>query len=309
MRPGRASDERRARAIARAIAAATLASTTMLAAPGPAVAAPSRGPTAAGGLGGTARVGARPSELEGVGIDERLGGALPMDATFRDELGRTVELGDYFDGDRPVVLVLAYYRCPMLCNLVLNGLTDSLSGLAWTAGGRFEVVTISIDPEETPAVASVKKRAQLAHYGREEAAGGWHFLTGTKAEIDAVADATGFSYRWVEERAEYAHPAVVHVATPSGELSRYLYGVRYEPATMRMALVEAADGEIGTIVDRLLMYCFHYDATEGRYTPIAMRLMRVGGAVTLTVLAVALTVFWRRERRARGATASVEGSA
>ena len=243
-----------------------------------------------------------PDELEGVGIEERPDAALPLDAVLVDEQGREVRLGQYFDGERPVVLNLGYYSCPMLCGLVMNGLLDALKELSWTPGDEFRVVTLSIDPGETATLARLKKISALQELARPDAAPGWHFLTGRQTQIQAVTDAAGFQFRWNEQRQEYAHAAALIVCTPDGRVSRYLYGIQFDPQTVRLSLVEAADGRVGSSLDRLLLYCFHYDAEAGRYGPEARNLMKAGGLVTVLLLGGVLTRFWRRERRrGRGA--------
>ncbi len=234
-----------------------------------------------------------PKDLEGVGITEHPGARLPLDLEFTDEDGKPVRLEDSFPGDRPVILTLGYYRCPMLCTLVLNSLVDGLKDLAWTPGREFEIVTVSIDPLETPTLAKLKKENYLAEYGRAGAAAGWHFLTGREESIKRLADAVGFGYRYVKENGQFAHPTAIFVATPDGRVGRYLYGVLYQPQTLRLALLESGQGTIGTTSDRLLLYCFHYDAREGRYVVAASNLMRFGGAATVLVVGVWLFAAWR----------------
>jgi protein SCO1/2 len=235
-----------------------------------------------------------PKDLEGVGITEHAGAKLPLDLEFTDEDGKAVRLAQYFPGNRPVILTLGYYRCPMLCTLVLNSLVDGLKDLPWMPGNQFEIVTVSIDPTETPTLARLKKENYLADYGRPGAAAGWHFLTGREENIKKLADAVGFGYRYVEERGQYAHPAAIFVITSDGRMAKYLYGVLYQPKTLRLALAEAGEGKIGTTTDRLLLYCFHYDAQEGRYVLAASNIMRFGGAVTALVVGLWLAVAWRR---------------
>ncbi len=238
-----------------------------------------------------------PKDLEGVGITEHLGGKIPLDLEFADDEGRPVRLGQYFPGDRPVILTLGYYSCPMLCTLVLNGLVDGLKAVPWTPGRQFEIVTVSIDPRETPTLARLKKENYLAEYGRAGAAAGWHFLTGREEAIRRLADAVGFGYRYVKERGQYAHPAVIFLLTPDARVARYLYGVVYQPKTVHLALAEAGQGKLGTTVDQVLLYCFHYDAEEGRYVLAATNLMRVGGAATALVVGTWLLASWRRGSR------------
>jgi len=240
-----------------------------------------------------------PEELVGVDVSEHPNAALPLDLPFTDENGRAVRLGDYFDGRHPVVLNLGYYRCPMLCGLVLDGLVDTMKDLDWEAGAEFRVVTVSIDPGETPTLAKAKKQNTLRAYGRPGGEGGWAFLTGSRESIDRLAETVGFGYRYLPDRDEYVHGAVLFLITPDGRVSRYLYGIANEPATFRMALLEASEGQIGTVVDRVLLYCFHYDADEGRYALAARRLMRLGGGIAVVVLGTMLFGFWRREAKRR----------
>jgi protein SCO1/2 len=235
-----------------------------------------------------------PKDLEGVGITQHLGAKLPLDLEFTAEDGKPVQLARYFTGDRPVVLTLGYYRCPMLCTLVLNSLVDGLKDLPWTPGREFEIVTVSIDPLETPTLARLKKQNYLEEYARPGAAAGWHFLTGREENIRKLADTVGFGYRYVKERGQYAHSAAIFVVTPDGRMAKYLYGVVYQPKTVRLALTEAGQGKVGTTTDQLLLYCFHYDAQEGRYVLAASNIMRFGGATTALVVGLWLAVSWRR---------------
>ncbi len=240
-----------------------------------------------------------PEALEGVGITERLEAPLPLDLVFTDENGEAVRLGDYFAADRPVILNLGYYACPMLCGLVLNGLVESLRPLEWTPGQEFAIVTVSIDPRESDRLARLKKQTYLEEYGRPSAASGWHFLTGDEAAIAALTEAVGFGFRWNEARQEWAHAAAIFVVTPEGLVSRYLYGIEYDTQTLRLSLSEASAGHIGSTVDRILLYCFHYDSSTGRYAPAAANLMRAGGLLTVIVLGGTLATWWRRDRRRR----------
>jgi protein SCO1/2 len=238
-----------------------------------------------------------PKQLEGVGITEHPGAQVPLDLEFVADDGKPVRLRSYFDGKKPVILNLGYYRCPMLCGLVLSGLLQGLKETAWSVGREFEVVTVSIDPLETPTLARLKKESYMAEYGRPGAAAGWHFLTGREENIRKLADAVGFGYRYVPERGEYAHAAVLFMATPDGHIARYLYGVLYAAGTLRMALTEAGQGKVGTTADRILLTCFHYDAEQGRYVVAAMTLMRTGGGVTVLVVGGWLLARWRRDAR------------
>lgn len=238
-----------------------------------------------------------PPALTGVGITEHLNEPIPLDLQFTDEDGRRVTLADYFDGEHPVILTLNYYRCPMLCTLQLNGLIDGLNRLAWIPGQQFEIVTVSFDPAEKPALAKLKKQNYMGSYGRPEAARGWHFLTGDEANIKTLTDTLGFSYRWDEGSKQWLHAAAVYVCTPTGRTSRYLYGVMYEPQDLRLALVEAGQGKIGSALDQIILFCFHYDAEAGRYAPAAWNIMRATGVLTVIVLGTILTLLWIRDSR------------
>jgi protein SCO1/2 len=240
---------------------------------------------------------ALPKALEGVGFDQRLGELLPLDLELRDEDGRGVELGAFF-GERPVVLALVYYECPMLCTLVLNGLTGALKGVGLEAGKDFEVVVVSFDPRETPELARAKKAAYLDRYGRPETAPAWHFLTGSPAAIERLTAAAGFRYAWDEAAEQFAHPSGILTATPEGRISRYLFGTDFAPRDLRLALVESAGGRIGTRTDQVLLYCYHYDPATGRYSAAVMNLVRAGALATVASLALVIGVFWRSERAA-----------
>ena len=240
-----------------------------------------------------------PPQLEDVGIEEHLEAEIPMGLEFRDEYGAVVTLGDYFDGTKPVILTLNYYKCPMLCGLQLNGLLDGLMDLDWTPGQEFELVTVSINPLETPALATEKKQNYIKRYERPSAARGWHFLTGREPEIRQLASTLGFGYFYDRETGEYAHAAAIFIATPDGRVARYLYGIEYPEKRLRLALLEASNGEIGTTIDQLILYCFHYDPSSRRYAPVAMNIMRLGGGATALVLGLSLGGYWLREARRR----------
>ncbi len=236
-----------------------------------------------------------PKALAGVGITEHLGAKIPLDLQFTAEDGKPVRLSRYVDGTRPVILTLNYFRCPMLCTLMLNGLVDGLKGLPWTPGNQFEVLTVSFDPLDTPALAMLKKETYMEELGRPGAAAGWHFLTGTQANIKALTDAVGFSFRYIPEQQQYAHPTGVFLLTPDGRVSRVLYGVQYSTQTLKLALTEARQGKERSTGDQILLYCFHYDANAGRYVVAAGNIMRLGGGVTLLVVGVWLAVAWRHK--------------
>lgn len=249
-----------------------------------------------------------PARLKGVDVTEHLGATLPMDATLQDSDGRTVRLGDLFDGKRPVVLTFNYSNCPMLCSLQLSRFVQSLSQVKRTAGSDFQIATISIDPAETVSRASETKARYLRDYGRPEAAPGWHFLLGSERTVRAVADAVGFSYAYNDERKEWLHAAALMVITPDGRVARYIYGVDYHPETLNLSIVEGSEGKIGSTMDRLVLYCFHYDESEGRYAPLAMNIMRVGAGLVAVLLGAFLSVYWlaeSRKRHAVGAAAAV----
>ncbi|HLM55172.1 MAG TPA: SCO family protein [Pyrinomonadaceae bacterium] len=236
-----------------------------------------------------------PEALKAVRVEQKLGSQLPLDATFRDESGREVRLGQYFN-DKPVVLALVYYECPMLCNQVLNGLVGSLTAVPFKPGKDFEIVTVSFDARETPELAAKKKETYIRRYGRAEAVGGWHFLTGDKAQIDRVAEAAGFGYAWDEPTQQFAHGSAIMVSTPKGRLSHYFYGIEYAPKDLRLALVESSEGKVGSPVDELLLYCYHYDPATGKYGAAVMNILRAAGVLTI-IGVVALILYLRRRSR------------
>ena len=223
-----------------------------------------------------------PPGLDGVGIVQRLDAQLPLDLAFRDETGKRVVLGDLVGG-KPTILNLVYYECPMLCTLVVNGLVSSMRVMAFSAGNEFNVVTLSIDPSETPELAAAKKKAVLAEYGRPTAETGWRFLTGDDASIRSVADAVGFEYRYDAQTRLYSHASGIMVLTPEGRVSRYFFGIEYAPRDLRLALVEASRGKIGTMADAMMLFCYHYDPKQGRYSVAALNLVRLGGVLTVRV--------------------------
>jgi protein SCO1/2 len=244
--------------------------------------------------GGSAPSSQKPTVLSKVAFEQRLDTQLPLDLPFTDESGRTVKLGSYF-GKKPVVLAFVYYECPMLCTQVLNGLESALRVLTESVGREFTVVTVSFDPRETPVLALGKKKAYLERYQRPGAENGWHFLTGDQSSIDALTQAAGFSYVWDEASQQFAHPSGIVVATPAGRLSRYFFGIDFAPRDVKFALMESAFDRIGSLADRLLLYCYHYDAEQGNYGFVAMRAVRIGGAVTLLALMGFVFVSLRRD--------------
>ncbi len=263
------------------------------------------------GLGGLVPATAAPQIssqelLAEVGVDQRLGESLPLDAKFFASDGSEVRLGDYF-GERPVVVAYVYYECPMLCGLILNGLLRCLRAMDFTAGEDFDVVCIGIDPDETPELARANEDKLVEEYGREEDGRekdgreadrrGWHLLTGSPESIERATRAGGFRYVYEEESDEFAHASAILVATPEGVLSHYFYGVEYSTKDVRRALVEAGDGRVGSLVDQFLMFCYHYDPTTGKYGVAIMRMVRTGGILTVVGMASLVAFFLRKERR------------
>jgi protein SCO1 len=235
----------------------------------------------------------KPPMLRDVGIDQRLDQPVPLDLAFRDEEGRNVRLGDYF-GDRPVVVALVYYECPMLCTQVLNGLVSALGVVSLDPGRDFDVVAVSFDPREGPELARAKKQAYLERYGRPETAAGWHFLTGTPDSIGRLTKAVGFRYTFDKDQNQFAHAAAIAIATPEGMISRYFYGIEYPPRDLRLGIVEASAGRVGSLADQMLLFCYHYDPSTGRYNFIALTLVRIGGLLTVGAFGVFL---WLERRR------------
>jgi protein SCO1/2 len=233
-----------------------------------------------------------PKGFEGLAIQEHLDAEVPKTLSFRDDRGQDVLLGDYFDGTKPVVLSMNYSDCPMLCNLQLNGLFDSMKELSLKPGVDFEFVSVSINPLETTDRARIAKNGYVRRLGDSQAAKGLHFLTGSKANIEALAEAVGFSFNYIAETKEYAHPAVLEICTPDGRLSRYLYGVQFPVRDLRLSLVEASEGKIGTTFDQILMFCLHFDPEEGRYTPFATNLMKLAGSMTVFIAAIFIVPYW-----------------
>jgi len=237
-----------------------------------------------------------PGELEGVTIVEHLDEVLPLDLAFTSDDGRPIVLKELFDGTRPVVLQMGYYRCPMLCNLVLNEAMDGLGGVEdLSAGSDFRLVSVSVNPEESHELARVKKEGYLLEYNRDGASRGFHFLVGSAENSKALADAVGFEYK-LQESGEYSHAAALFIITPEGRISRYLYGVKYEPRTLRFALMEGAEGRIGSTLQRFILWCHAYDPDSGGYVLLAQRIMQLGGVITVFVLVVGVGLLWLRDR-------------
>ena len=242
--------------------------------------------------------------VESVGFDQRLGEQVPLDAAFRDDQGHPVRLRGYLDGSRPAILVLGYQECPMLCSVVLTGLTECLNDLRATTGRDFDLIDLSINPREGPAQSAAQKRLYFKRYLRAGADVGWHFLTGEEPEIRRVAEAVGFRYRLDPATGQYAHASGLVVLTPDGRVAKYLLGVQYPGEELQSALVTARAGRVGSPIERLLLLCFHYNPISGRYGPLIFLTMRVAGSLTLLVLALFLGRLWWRERRERPALPS-----
>jgi protein SCO1/2 len=234
----------------------------------------------------------RPPGLKNVGIEQRLDEQIPPDLTFRDETGKSVQLGDYF-GKKPIILNLVYYQCPMLCGEVLSGLESALRVLKFDVGKEFDVLTVSFDPKETPEMAAAKKAEYLKRYGRPGADQGWHFLTGPASSIDVLTKAAGFQYRYDPKTGQFAHSTAIMVLTPEGKISQYYYGVEFAPKDLRLGLIQASDSKIGTVVDQVLLYCYHYNPDTGKYGAVISRVLQLAGGATVLILGTFLIVMFR----------------
>lgn len=254
-----------------------------------------------------------PAPLVGIEIEDHAGIDLPRDITVRNQDGRDVKLGSYLGDGKPLIVVLAYYECPMLCTVVLNGLQQGLSGLAWTAGKEFRVLTVSFDPRDTTNFADRKRRAYLDAYGREvgqagNGVSGWDFATAAPRDVERLTKTLGFKYRWDESTNQYAHSTGAFLFTPEGKLSVTMHGVAFPARDLRLALNQAADGKLGTTWDRVMLLCYHYDPNARSYVLAGTRLMRAGGVVTLLVMALWMRRMWRRERERRALDQAVGGA-
>lgn len=241
-----------------------------------------------------------PKALKKVGIEQNLNGQIPLDATFKDSSGSQIKLGDYFGKDKPVVLALVYYECPMLCNEVLNGLTGSLKGISFDVGKEFDVVAISFDARENDKAELLKnkKESYVARYNRPNSAHGWHFLTGEQSEIDKVTEAVGFSYTFDERTNQFAHAGGIMIITPEGRISKYFYGIDYAPKDVKFGIMESSENKIGNPAEQLYLYCFHYDPSTGKYGFAILNVLRLMAVATIVGIGAMLFVFWRRKKNA-----------
>lgn len=240
-----------------------------------------------------------PKALKKVGIEQKLNEKLPLDAKFTDASGKEIRLGEYFGKDKPVVLALVYYECPMLCNEVLNGLTGSLKGISFDVGNEFDVVAISFDARENgkPNLIKNKKESYVERYNRPNSASGWHFLTGEQSEIDKVTEAVGFNYHYDEKTNQFAHAGGIMVITPEGKISKYFYGIDYSPKDLKFGIMESSENKIGNAVEQLYLYCYHYDPSTGKYGFAILNVLRLLGVITLLGLATMFFVFWRKNKK------------
>ena len=240
----------------------------------------------------------QPSIFDQVGLDQKLNNQVPLESKFKDETGKDVTLGDYFHQGRPVVLALVYYDCPMLCDQVLNGMTSALEVLRFDAGKEYDVVAVSFDPRETPELAAAKRKMFLDRYKRPGTEKGWHFLTGEKPAIDALTQAVGFRYTWDEKTHQFAHASAITLLTPNGKVAQYYYGIEYSPKDMRLGMIEASNEKIGNITDQILLYCYHYDPTTGKYGATILNVVRAGAILTMALLGGFIFISVKKERRA-----------
>lgn len=236
-------------------------------------------------------------ELRGVKIDEKLGQNLDMSLRFKNEMGEEVTLGSFFDGQTPVIISPVYYSCPGLCNFHLNGLTDGFKGMDWSIGQKFKVLSVSFDHKETPDLALKKKENYMKVYNRPGTEKSWHFLTADENTVKAFTSSIGFNFRWNEKEKEWAHASAAIVASPKGTITRYLPGIMFDPKDIKLAVLEAGKGKVGTFIDQLVLYCFQYNPHQSKYTLYAFNLMKAGGALMVLILAIWLLPFWYRARR------------
>lgn len=249
-----------------------------------------------------------PDELLDVGVDEKLDGEPPKDAIFKDETGKVVQLGDVISGTKPTMLILAYHSCPVLCGLIQNAVLEGIKQIAWSVGQEYDVVTLSIDPRDTVSLAAEKRTAMLGSYGRPGAEQGWHFLVGDDQNIQRVAAAIGWKYHYDARQGQYAHPSAVTLLKPGGRVARYLYGLEFSPNDLKLGLLEASEGKSISTVERVILYCYHYDPQDRKYSLVAMHVMQVGGGITVVALGSFLGVLWLAERRKKGGPPNTDGT-
>jgi protein SCO1 len=242
-----------------------------------------------------------PKDVEGVTITQNLDAQIPLDLELTDSNGKQITLGQLFNGKLPTILTMNYSDCPMLCSLQLNGLIDAIKPMSWNLGEQYQIITVSIDPLEPPERAQLTKQKYLEEYGRMGSASGWHFLTTQKEDrIKKLADCIGFGYKYVPEKRQFMHPALLTICTPEGRVSRYFSGIKYNPRDLRLSLYEAGEGKVGSVTDQVLLLCFHYDPDSGSYSWAAMRIVQFGAALTMIIIVGMLAVLWVREwRRAK----------
>jgi len=240
-----------------------------------------------------------PKQLRDIDVEEHLNEFIPLDLQFTTDRGEAITLDDYFGKDKPVILILGYYSCPMLCNLIMNGVSEAVRQLAWLPGKEFQIVSVSIDPSETELLASAKKANYIKEIGKPGIDSGWDFLTGPEENSRALANSVGFKYYYDEDQKMYAHPAVLVILTAEGKISRYLYGIEYSERDLRLALMEASEGKVGNTLDKIILYCYHYDPDAGSYVVFAGNIMRLGGIITLVLLGILLITLWLKDRRKR----------
>ncbi len=250
------------------------------------------------GVGPGLEASATPEILKHVGIEQKIGASLPLDLEFYDETGTPVKLGSYF-GDKPVILSLVYYDCPMLCTEVLNGLNRSLAPLNFTIGDEFEVLSVSFDPRETPQLAVRKKAVYTQRYNRPGAKEGWHFLTGEAPAIDALTGTVGFNYVYDEDEGQFVHGSAIMIVSPKGTVSHYFFGIEYPSEDIRLALIESSEEKLGNVFDQIMLYCFNYDPEQGRYGVVIMNSIRVAGVITLLAMGSFMVIMFKRDRRRR----------
>lgn len=245
-----------------------------------------------------------PKELEGVGIDQKLGSSLDLGLKFKNENNEEVTLGSFYSGHKPVIISLVYYSCPGLCNFHLNGLTEGLKGVDWNPGDKFEILAISFDPKENAELAKNKKKNYMEIYNRSQAENGWHFLTADQETITKLTSSVGFKYKWNEKENEWSHASAAIITTPQGVISRYLGGIQFDPKDIKLALNEASNGKIGSLIDKVILFCFHYDPQANKYALYAYNLVRLGGAVIVLLMVIWLLPFWIRIKKNEGTVRS-----